>query len=130
MLGRQDALVAAAEEILRIRDTALSIKDAVATVGQLEVEPGGINVIPSRVTFSLDVRAPDAERLSRLIAAVGLEDQGRTEPVAMSGGVRSALAAAIDARRLPVVELPLGRRTRRGHPRLGRRRGRDALRSR
>jgi acetylornithine deacetylase/succinyl-diaminopimelate desuccinylase-like protein len=108
MLGRQDALVAAAEEILRVRDAALSVKDAVATVGQLEVEPGGTNVIPSRVTFSLDVRAPDAERLSRVIAAVGIEDAGRTEPVAMSDAVRGALRAAIEARGLPVVELPSG----------------------
>jgi acetylornithine deacetylase/succinyl-diaminopimelate desuccinylase-like protein len=108
MLGRQDALVAAAEEILRVRDAALSVKDAVATVGQLEVEPGGTNVIPSRVTFSLDVRAPDAQRLSRVIAAVGIEDAGRTEPVAMSDAVRGALRAAIEARGLPVVELPSG----------------------
>jgi acetylornithine deacetylase/succinyl-diaminopimelate desuccinylase-like protein len=108
MLGRQDALVAAAEEILRVRDAALSVKDAVATVGQLEVEPGGTNVIPSRVTFSLDVRAPDAERLSRVIAAVGIEDAGRTEPVAMSDSVRAALRAPIEARGLPVVELPSG----------------------
>jgi acetylornithine deacetylase/succinyl-diaminopimelate desuccinylase-like protein len=108
MLGRQDALVAAAEEILRIRDAALSIRDAVATVGQLEVEPGGTNVIPSRVTFSVDVRAPDADRLSRLIAAVGLEEADRTEPVAMSDDVRGALRAAIEARELPVVELASG----------------------
>jgi acetylornithine deacetylase/succinyl-diaminopimelate desuccinylase-like protein len=108
MLGRQDALVVAAEEILRIRDAALSIKDGVATVGQLEVEPGGTNVIPSRVTFSLDVRAPDAERLSRLTAAVGLEEEGRTEPVAMAEPVLAALRAAVESRGLPLVELPSG----------------------
>jgi acetylornithine deacetylase/succinyl-diaminopimelate desuccinylase-like protein len=108
MLGRQDALVAAADEILRIRDAALSIKDAVATVGQLEVEPGGTNVIPSRVTFSVDARAPDAERLERLIAAVGLSSEGRTEPVAMSEPVRAALRAAVASRDLPAVELPSG----------------------
>jgi allantoate deiminase len=108
MLGRQDALVAAAEEIVRIRDAALAVKDTVATVGQLEVEPGGTNVIPSRVTFSVDARAPDAERLSRLIAAVGLEDEGRTEPVAMSERVQAVLRDAVAARDLPVVELPSG----------------------
>jgi acetylornithine deacetylase/succinyl-diaminopimelate desuccinylase-like protein len=108
MLGRQDALVAAAEEVLRIRDAALSIKDAVATVGQLEVEPGGTNVIPNRVTFSLDVRAPDADRLSRLTAAVGLDNEGRTEPVAMAEPVRAALRAAVESSGLPVVELASG----------------------
>ena len=108
MIGREDALVAAAQELLRVRDAALAIPEAVATVGRLEVEPGGTNVIPSRVTFSLDVRAPDAERLSRLIAAVGLEEEGRTEPVAMSEGVRRALRDAIEARGLPVLELASG----------------------
>ncbi len=108
MADRKDALVAAAEEILRVRDAARAIDEAVATVGQLQVEPGGINVIPSRVTFSLDVRAPDAERLSRLIAAVGLEEAGRTEPVEMSPSVRAALRAAVESRGLPVVELASG----------------------
>jgi acetylornithine deacetylase/succinyl-diaminopimelate desuccinylase-like protein len=108
MVGRDDALVKAAAEILRIREVALAIEDAVATVGQIEVEPGGANVIPGRARFSVDVRAPDAERLSRLIAAVGVEDEGRTEPAAMSDAARAALRAAIEARGLPVVELASG----------------------
>jgi allantoate deiminase len=106
--GRDDALVRAAEEILRIRDAARSIDGAVATVGQLEVEPGGTNVIPGRVRFSVDARAPDAERLSRLTAALGLEDAGRTEPVAMSGAVPDALRAEIESRGLPIVDLVSG----------------------
>jgi acetylornithine deacetylase/succinyl-diaminopimelate desuccinylase-like protein len=71
MAGREDALVAAAPEILRVRDAAVGIPGAVATVGQLDVEPGGANVIPSRARLSLDVRAPDAERLDALVAAIG-----------------------------------------------------------
>jgi acetylornithine deacetylase/succinyl-diaminopimelate desuccinylase-like protein len=108
MEGREDALVRAAEEILRIRDVALSIEAAVATVGRIEVEPGGANVVPGLVRFSVDVRAPDAERLSRLIAEIGLDDEGRTEPVSMSPSVREALRAAVEARGLPVVELASG----------------------
>jgi acetylornithine deacetylase/succinyl-diaminopimelate desuccinylase-like protein len=108
MAGREDALVAAAEEILRIRGVARAIDDAVATVGQIEVEPGGVNVIPGRVRFTVDARAPDAERLSRLLAELGLDDAGRTEPVAMSASVRGALRAEVEARGLPVVELASG----------------------
>ena len=108
MEGRDDALVKAAEELLRIRNVARSIEGAVATVGQIEVEPGGVNVIPGRVRFSVDVRAPDAERLSRLIAEVAIEDSGRTEPVAMSETVRAALRGAIEGRGLPLLELPSG----------------------
>jgi hydantoinase/carbamoylase family amidase len=108
MEGREDALVAAAAEILRIRDVALSIEDAVATVGRLEVEPGGTNVIPGRVSFSVDARAPDSERLDRLLAELGLDPSGRTEPAAMGEKARAALRAAVEARGLPVVELASG----------------------
>jgi acetylornithine deacetylase/succinyl-diaminopimelate desuccinylase-like protein len=108
MEGRSDALVAAAEEILRIRDVATSIEGAVATVGTLEVEPGGINVVPGRVRLVVDARAPDSERLTRLLDELGLDEAGRTEPVAMSDTVRGALRAAIEARGLPVVELASG----------------------
>jgi acetylornithine deacetylase/succinyl-diaminopimelate desuccinylase-like protein len=108
MEGRSDALVAAAEEILRIRDVARSIDGAVATVGTLEVEPGGVNVVPGRVRLVVDARAPDAERLTLLLDELGLDGAGRTEPVAMSDTVRGALRAAIEARGLPVVELASG----------------------
>src|SRR5436305_10369151 len=54
MEGRTDALVAAAEYILRVRDAATAIPDAVATVGQVDVEPAAANVIPSRVRISID----------------------------------------------------------------------------
>jgi allantoate deiminase len=108
MDGREDALVAAAEEILRLRDLAGSIDGAVATVGTIEVEPGGTNVIPSLARFSVDVRAPDAERLTRLIDEAGLPQEGRTEPAAMSPAVRDALRAEVEARGLRVVELASG----------------------
>ena len=106
MAGRRDALVAAAPEILRIRDAALAIPDAVATIGLVEVEPGGANVIPSRVRLSLDVRAPDRERLDALIGAIGFEPSYRVEPALFTGAARSALVDEIAGRGIDVVELP------------------------
>ena len=108
MVGREDALVAAAGEISRVRDVALAVPGAVATIGQVDVEPGGANVIPSRVRLSLDVRAPDAERLDALVAAVGFEPDYRVEPAVFAGSARVALAGAIAARGLQVVDLPSG----------------------
>jgi acetylornithine deacetylase/succinyl-diaminopimelate desuccinylase-like protein len=108
MDGRDDALVAAAAEILRVRDAALGIRGAVATVGQVEVEPGGENVIPSRVRLSLDVRAPDAERLDALIDAIGFEPSYRVEPVEFAGPSRQALRDAVESRGVPSIELPSG----------------------
>ena len=108
MAGRSDALVAAAAEVLRVRDAALPLDGAVATIGQVEVEPGGSNVIPSRVRMSLDVRAPDAERLDALIAEIGFAPGYRVEPAQFSGAARAALRDEIASRGLDVVELPSG----------------------
>jgi acetylornithine deacetylase/succinyl-diaminopimelate desuccinylase-like protein len=108
MAGREDALVAAAAEILRVRDAALAIPGAVATIGQVEVEPGGANVIPSRVRMSLDVRAPDAERLDALLARVAFVPSYRVEHARFTGTAPDALRVAIAKRGLPLVELPSG----------------------
>jgi acetylornithine deacetylase/succinyl-diaminopimelate desuccinylase-like protein len=108
METRDDALVHAAELILKIKETAESIDGAVATVGEVTVEPGAVNVIPSRVTMSVDARAPDGERCQRLIDALGFEPTYRTAPAEMDSGLRTALRAEIEERGLPVVELPSG----------------------
>lgn len=108
MDARDDALVEAAEEILRIRDAARAIAGVVATVGQIEVEPGGVNVVPGRVRLSLDARAPDSLRLDELIEALGFEPAQRVEPVAMDDRCRAVLREEIGTRELPVVELPSG----------------------
>ena len=63
MDGRRDALVAASMVVLDVEDVARSRPGLVATVGRLTVEPGAANVIPGKVTLSLDIRHPDdAER--------------------------------------------------------------------
>jgi acetylornithine deacetylase/succinyl-diaminopimelate desuccinylase-like protein len=108
MAGRDDALVAAAEAVLRIREAPGGIEGAVATVGELSVEPGASNVIPSRVRLSVDARAPDSERLARLVEAIDVELEQRTEPAPMSSELRAALGEEIASRGLPLVELPSG----------------------
>jgi len=108
MDGRDDALVAAAEAILRIREAARAIEGAVATVGRLTVEPGGSNVIPERVRISVDARAPDARRLDELIAAIGFEPVHRTPPAAMAEEPKRVLLDELESRGLPAVELPSG----------------------
>jgi acetylornithine deacetylase/succinyl-diaminopimelate desuccinylase-like protein len=108
MAGRQDALVAAAEYILRVRDLASSVDGAVGTVGQIDVEPGAANVIPGRVRVSVDLRAPDRARLDGLVAALELEPDFRLEPVPMAERPIGALRAQLEKRGLPVLELPSG----------------------
>ena len=91
--ARADALVEAAKFVLHVRECARD--GAIATVGALEVVPGATNVVPGRVTASVDARAPTAESLEALIAAIGFEPAWRQNPVAMSGPPLEALRAAL-----------------------------------
>jgi acetylornithine deacetylase/succinyl-diaminopimelate desuccinylase-like protein len=108
MADRDDALCAAAERVLAIRDAALSIPETVATVGTLKVEPGAVNVIPGSVSFTVDVRAPDRARLDQLLSAIGLEPGLGIEPALMDASVVAAARGAIEELGLPLVELASG----------------------
>jgi allantoate deiminase len=108
MAGRNDALIVAAEYILRVRDLASRTEGAVGTVGQVDVEPGTVNVIPGRVRVSVDLRAPDRAALDALVSALEVEPDFRLEPVPMAERPVAALRAELADRDLPVIELPSG----------------------
>jgi allantoate deiminase len=66
---RRDALAGFAAMCLAIEALAKSEPGLVATVGQVTARPGAANVIPGRVTFSIDCRhSDDAARQRALIA--------------------------------------------------------------
>lgn len=65
---RSDALSATAEIILAM-EAAKKEGGAVVTVGRLVVEPGGTNVIPARISFSIDNRSPDPRKMEAVEAA-------------------------------------------------------------
>jgi allantoate deiminase len=64
MAWRKDALRGSSQMIVRIMEAADRI-DAplVATVGKIDVEPNVPNVIPNKVTFTLDIRHPQGDML-------------------------------------------------------------------
>jgi allantoate deiminase len=83
MEGRRDALAAAAEWIAAVEAFASGHRHSgsasdehgrgdglVATVGELDVDPGAPNVIPGRVTASLDVRHPQDAAREHAVAAL------------------------------------------------------------
>ncbi|WP_429999567.1 Zn-dependent hydrolase [Metabacillus fastidiosus] len=70
MPTRHDALTAASEMILAIEQMLKDTTDSVATVGKLNVEPNGVNVIPGKVTFTIDIRDIDEQRISILENAI------------------------------------------------------------
>ncbi|QYK67227.1 MULTISPECIES: Zn-dependent hydrolase [Paenibacillus] len=87
MSMRRDAGHAAACVITFLRDRATrSQTPTVATVGCLSMEPNAINVIPSRATFTVDLRDPDEQRLQAEEAALTeyLRDLAATEGVTIT----------------------------------------------
>ncbi|MDQ7732650.1 allantoate amidohydrolase [Halomonas sp. SpR1] len=57
---RYDALVGAAEMVLAIDSVLQSTDNLVGVVGKLNVHPNAVNVIPAQVTFTVELRSPDA----------------------------------------------------------------------
>jgi allantoate deiminase len=92
MEDRRDALVAAARWVL-------AVERAGGTVGRLDVEPGVRNVIPGRVTATLDLRHPDdATRHATLDALRRADavwrDTGDIPAVAMDERLTAAFGVA------------------------------------
>lgn len=70
---RRDALAAASEIVLAIEAIAMAgiAQDSlVATVGQIDALPGGVNVVPGGATFSLDVRAGQDDVRDEAVAKI------------------------------------------------------------
>jgi len=92
MGARADALVDAARFILHVRQCAR--EGTVATVGAIEVEPNATNVVPARVTVSVDARSADAELLDALIEDIGFDVEWRADPVPMGDAFAAVLPNA------------------------------------
>jgi allantoate deiminase len=70
MTQRQDALATAAEWVAKVEQLALATHGLVATVGQIVVEPGVVNVIPALARCSLDLRHVDDEVRERALSQI------------------------------------------------------------
>jgi allantoate deiminase len=123
MALRRDALMAAAECALAAERIAKSMSEVVGTVGRIEAAPGAINVIPGRVRFSLDMRAPTDDLREQAVAAAQAEfatiaDRRDVElamtlvweakTTACSPSLQRQLVEAIHAEGIRVHHLPSG----------------------
>jgi allantoate deiminase len=120
---RQDALAAAAEFVLAVETEARTTGGLVATVGQLAVSPGAMNVVPGGVVLSLDVRHPDdavrTEHVGRLLRGaqdiakrrgLSVESQhiDQEGSIACSPRLKSLLERAVSELGHPAMQLPSG----------------------
>ena len=123
MGSRRDAATAAAELALFLEKRGSSVPDLVATMGQLEVPNGSINVVPGRCTFSLDIRATtDAVRdacvadvraeLQRICERRGLrfqlEETMRAAAAPSAPAWQQRWERAAESLALPVFRMPSG----------------------
>ncbi|MFA9557796.1 Zn-dependent hydrolase [Evansella sp. AB-rgal1] len=63
---RNDASLAMAEIMLQVESIAKEF-DGVGTVGKLKVEPGGVNIIPGKAVFTIDLRHGDIVIRSKMV---------------------------------------------------------------
>ncbi|WP_067840479.1 M20 family metallo-hydrolase [Amphibacillus sediminis] len=120
---RKDPLVCASKLIQYITELAQKQKQTVATVGQMTVKPGGINVIPNEVTFTVDLRDLSDQLLDQLVDQIQaqimkvtteqnidavVEVLDRSPAVQTSENVNRAISAAIEQSGLELIKLPSG----------------------
>jgi N-carbamoyl-L-amino-acid hydrolase len=94
MTRRKDAAVAVAEMILAVERCANAEPELVATVGQLHVPSGSINVVPGACQFSIDLRAPVDEKRDLLEANICMALQAIADSRGVSLTMDRILAAS------------------------------------
>ena len=119
MQGRQDALVAAAELTLAVREIVVSESGAqVGTVGHLDVSPNATNVIPGEVRMTIELRDLSSKKLERLgekikVRAAAIASETKTEiSMARAGHMEPALAATEVQRSIETAASRLGLESR------------------
>ncbi len=120
---RRDAACAVAELALFLEQRAALDGDSVATMGQLEVPGGSVNVVPGRCRFSLDLRAPNdlqrnslerdaLEQLKQICSRRGLsfsiQETMRASAAPSAPALQQRWEAAVAALGLAVHRLPSG----------------------
>jgi N-carbamoyl-L-amino-acid hydrolase len=124
MTERKDAMVAAAQLTLAVRDIASRRQGRqVGTVGRIEIEPNSPNVIPGRATMSVEFRDLSEQVLRELGDAVKArgaaiaKDTGTTItftlastnlPAMATSGIQDAIGRAAERSGLKTMRLPSG----------------------
>lgn len=125
MKGRRDAVLAGARFALMVNEVVNSLGGAqVGTVGKFVAEPGAPNVIPGKVTLSLELRDLSAEKIFRMYnmiekRAIVIADETGTEisfrhldvsavPALTDETIKSVIEASAEELGLSFQRMPSG----------------------
>jgi N-carbamoyl-L-amino-acid hydrolase len=125
MMGdRQDALVAASQLVLAVREEVTKVDGRqVGTVGHLELTPNATNVIPGKAVLSIELRDLSEAKLTSIADAIGararaiaaatkttieIAPTGHYAPALATAAVQSAIERVASRLNLAHVRLPSG----------------------
>lgn len=100
LADRQDPMLDLAALVVAAR-AAAERHDALATVGKVQVEPNGVNAIPSAVTAWLDARGPVEDAVRAIVSDLGAV---HGEPTQESWTPTTAFDAALTQRLVHALE--------------------------
>jgi N-carbamoyl-L-amino-acid hydrolase len=124
MDARRDALVSASAFVQAVNEIARATPGRqVATVGRLEVDPGAPNVVPGRVTLSLEIRDLQMDKIDSVFAdirdaaaaigagsdtSIGLEQFYVSHAALTDPRIQRTIAAAAERLGLSALNMPSG----------------------
>lgn len=123
MNQRKDSLMTSLQIIQFIEETTKKYANAVATVGQISVKPGGVNVIPGETTFTLDLRdieERDRDEIEEAITSyaqslcgdremsIKIEELQRVAPAPCSKEIRAVMEDSCRKLGIKPLSLPSG----------------------
>jgi allantoate deiminase len=119
---RKDASLAMAEMMLAVEQMAKKY-EGVGTVGKLHIEPGGVNIIPGRAKFSVDMRHVDYKKRTEMIdelhhlfneisqkrgVLVKVEVNKEVDPATCSPALVQSIVETCRELKIPTMMLPCG----------------------
>ncbi|HJV12253.1 MAG TPA: allantoate amidohydrolase [Propionibacteriaceae bacterium] len=111
---RRDAVIGCAHLVLAVRAAAEG-HDSLATIGKINISPGGVNAIAGAATAWLDARAAEEAALSATVAEIGeqvlsmdavMTEESRTPETKFEAALVSRMAGLLDG--APVMSTGAG----------------------
>ncbi len=119
---RRDALMGASHLVLEIRRIVGEVSpNAVATAGELQVEPATVNVVPGFARLRVELRSPDESMLTRLRSEIetiiqqlavayrleaSVERWHHSSVAPLDTGIQEIIEQRAQARQLSVIRMP------------------------